>query len=71
MLAVRQCLIRGSMLEQLKESLTIVLKKDSKKDYSLPSSYCLITLENILAKVIKKFIAEAIADAAEEHDLLP
>jgi hypothetical protein len=58
------------MPEQLKESLIVVLKKDSKKDYSLPSSYCLITLENTLAKVIEKLVAEAITDAAEEQDLL-
>ena len=66
-LAVRQCLTSGLMPEQLKESLIIVLKKDSKKDYSLPSSYCLIALENTLAKVIEKFVAEAITDAVEER----
>jgi len=68
--AVRQCLTSGSIPEQLKESLTVVLKKDSKKDYSLPSSYRPITLENTLAKVIEKLVAEAITDTMEEQDLL-
>ena len=37
------CLTNGIVLESLKESITTVLYKKGKKDYSLPGSYRLIT----------------------------
>ena len=40
-----------------KESIIIILNKEDKKDYLLSKSYRLITLKNILAKVIKKMLA--------------
>jgi len=60
----------GIILESLKESITIVLRKEGKKDYSLLGSYRLITLKNTLAKVLKKHVANIISKAAEEHRLL-
>jgi len=57
--------------ESLKESITVVLRKEGKKDYSLPGSYRPITLKNTLAKVLEKYIANIILKAAEEHRLLP
>jgi len=57
--------------ESLKESITVVLYKEEKKDYSLPGSYKPITLKNTLAKVLEKHIANIILKAAEEYRLLP
>ncbi|KAF2177767.1 hypothetical protein K469DRAFT_517512, partial [Zopfia rhizophila CBS 207.26] len=54
-----------------KESITIALRKEGKKDYSLPGSYRPIALENTLAKVIEKRVADLMAAAAEKHGLLP
>ena len=61
----------GSLPYRYKESTTIVLRKEGKKDYSLPSSYRPIALENTLAKVIEKALANRIADAAEKEGLIP
>jgi len=57
--------------ESLKESITAVLRKEKKKNYSLPSSYRPVALKNTLAKVLEKHIANIILKAAEEHRLLP
>jgi len=57
--------------ESLKESITAVLYKEGKKDYSLPGSYRLIALENTLVKVLEKYITNIMFKAAEEHRLLP
>ncbi len=58
-------------LKSLKESITIVLYKEGKKDYSLLGSYRLITLKNTLVKVLEKYIANIISKAVEEYRLLP
>ena len=65
------CLTNRIVPESLKESITTVLRKDRKKDYSLPGSYRLIALKNTLAKVLEKYIANIISKAAEEYGLLP
>ena len=61
----------GIALESLKESITAVLYKKGKKDYSLLGSYRLIALENMLVKVLEKHVANIMSKAAEEHMLLP
>jgi len=61
----------GIIPESLKESITMVLRKEGKKDYSLPGSYRPIILKNTLAKVLEKYIANIMLEAAEEHRLLP
>ena len=61
----------GSLPCRYKESVTITLRKEGKKDYSLPGSYRLIALENTLAKVVEKVLATRLSIAAEEHALLP
>ena len=58
------------VLESLKESITIVLRKEKKKDYSLLGSYRLIALKNTLVKVLEKYIANIISKAVEEYRLL-
>jgi len=59
------------VLESLKESITIVLRKEGKKDYSLLGSYRPIALKNTLVKVLEKYIANIISKAAEKYRLLP
>ena len=49
---------------------TVVLRKEGKADYSLLGSYPPIALENTLSKILKRVIAEHIADTAKEHALL-
>jgi len=61
----------GIILKSLKESITVVLSKEEKKDYSLLGSYKLITLKNTLVKVLEKHVANIILEAAEEYKLLP
>src|SRR5207244_4470982 len=62
-----QCLAAGMIPQRLKESITIVLRKEGKKDYSLPSSYRPIALENTLAKVLEKRAADVMTEAAENY----
>ena len=69
--ASSQYLAAGTIPQRLKESITIVLYKEGKKDYSLPSSYRPIALENSLAKVLEKRVANVMTEAAESHNLLP
>jgi hypothetical protein len=52
-------------------SKTVVLRKDRKRDYSLPSSYRPIALENTIAKVFERLLAERLSSALEENNLLP
>jgi len=56
----------GIILKSLKESITIVLYKKEKKDYSFLGSYKLITLKNTLVKVLEKYVANIISKAAKE-----
>ena len=69
--ASSQCLATGILPQRLKESITIVLRKEGKKDYSLPGSYRPIALKNTLAKMLEKRVADVMMEAAESHNLLP
>ena len=64
-------LASGTLPDSFRVSTTVVLRKERKPDYSLPSSYRPIALENTLAKLIEKILADRIADAAETHNILP
>ncbi len=68
--AISKCLDSGSTPGSFCESITVVLRKERKRDYSLPSSYRPIALENTIAKLMEKLVAERIACAAEAHSLL-
>jgi len=68
--AASYCFASRIILKSLKESITIVLRKEGKKDYSFLGSYRPITLKNTLAKVLEKHVANIISKAAEEHRLL-
>jgi len=65
------CFANGTILESLKESIIVVLRKEGKKDYSLLGSYRLIALKNTLVKVLEKYVANIILEVAEEYRLLP
>jgi hypothetical protein len=69
--AISTAFATGSLPKQYNELTTIVLRKEGKKDYSLANSYRPIALENTLAKVIEKALANRITEAAEQHGLLP
>jgi hypothetical protein len=69
--AIGTVLASGRMPLCLKESTTIVLRKEQKKDYTLASSYRPIALENTLAKLIEKVVADKITHTAETNNLLP
>ena len=47
-----------------------ILYKKSKADYLFLESYYPITFKNTLSKILKRVIADYIADMAEEYALL-
>ena len=53
-----------------KKLTTIILYKKSKKDYLLLRSYRLITLKNMLIKIIKKILVTYLNCTAEKYSLL-
>jgi len=65
------CFINGTILKSLKEFIMVVLRKEGKKDYFLLGSYKLIALENMLAKVLEKYIVNIILEVVEKYRLLP
>ena len=69
--AISNCLKEGTFPRSMKESTTVVVRKERKKDYSLPQSYRPVALENTIAKVIEKIVADRMSEASEENKLLP
>jgi hypothetical protein len=68
--AINEAFASSTLPDRYKESVTIVIRKESKKDYSLPGNYRPIALENTLAKVVKKILTTRLSRAAEEYGLL-
>jgi Reverse transcriptase (RNA-dependent DNA polymerase) len=68
--AISMALANGTLPNCYKELITVALRKEGKKDYSLPSSYRPIALENTLAKIVEKLLTTRLSRAAEEHALL-
>src|SRR6266480_6717809 len=68
---VIELLRAGNIPQSYKESITVVIRKERKGDYILLSSYRPVALENTLAKVVERIVTIKLADAAEEHNLLP
>jgi len=64
------CFINRIILKSFKEFIIVVLYKKG-FFFSLLGSYRLITLKNMLAKVLEKHIANIILKVAEKHRLLP
>jgi hypothetical protein len=69
--AISRLLADGTLPQRMRESTTIALRKEGKKDYTIPSSYRPIALENSLAKLIEKVLAVVLTDTAEKFNLLP
>jgi hypothetical protein len=67
---VSKLLIGDIILIRFQELTTLALHKKGKKDYSLPDSYRLITLENTLTKVMKKVLVNRLSLTMEEYSLL-
>jgi len=67
----RACFAIGYYPRLGRSITTVVLRKEGKVDYLIPGSYRPIALENTLSKILKKVIADRIANTAEEHALLP
>ncbi|KAI0990807.1 hypothetical protein K3495_g17380, partial [Podosphaera aphanis] len=61
----------GQIPPSFKELTTIALRKERRPDYSLPSSYRPIALENSMAKLIERIVADRLTVIAEEHSMLP
>ena len=56
---------------KLKKAITMfILYKEGKADYLFLKSYCPIALKNTLSKILKKVIADCIADIVKEYALL-
>ena len=62
--------IIGYYLRLRRAIITFVLYKEGKADYLFPGSYRPIALENTLNKILKRVIADHIADTAKEYALL-
>jgi len=64
------CFANRIIPKSFKESITVALRKEKKKNYSLLNSYRLITFENTLVKVLEKHVANIMLKAVKEHRLL-
>jgi len=69
--AISELFSKGSLPTAYKESLTAVLRKEQKDDYSLPGNYRPIALQNSLAKLVEKIVADRITETVEKENLLP
>ena len=47
-----------------------ILQKNGKSDYSIPKSYCIITLLNSLGKAVERIIAKRLNHLAETTNLI-
>ena len=62
--------IIGYYLRLRRAIIIFILYKEGKVDYLLLGSYCPITLENTLSKILERIIADYIVDMAKEYALL-
>ncbi|KAM3547578.1 hypothetical protein ARSEF4850_009934 [Beauveria asiatica] len=65
------CLEQGYCPAHFKETVTVVLRKPGKEDYSQPKSYRPIALLNTLGKMLDGVIASRLAYLADTFQLLP
>jgi hypothetical protein len=61
----------GHCPEHFKVSISVVIKKMGKSDYSAPKSYRPIALMNTLGKIMDAILAKRIAYLAEKYRMLP
>jgi ribonuclease HI/exonuclease III len=67
----RECLLIGYCPSQFKQSITVVIRKPGKADYTTPKSYRPIALLNTIGKILDKVLAKRILYLAESCQLLP
>jgi hypothetical protein len=60
----------GYYLRLRRAIITFILHKEGKADYLFLKSYHPITLKNTLSKILKRVIANHIADIAKKYTLL-
>ncbi|KYG40116.1 hypothetical protein M433DRAFT_257975, partial [Acidomyces richmondensis BFW] len=65
------CLQRQHQPNSFKHSITVVLRKPQKPDYTKAGAYRPIALLNTLAKVLEAVVARRIPKEAEQRKLLP
>jgi exonuclease III len=65
------CIQTGHHPRPFKHSITVVLKKPQKPDYTKPGAYRPIALLNTLAKALEALVAKRISKEAEARGLLP
>jgi len=65
------CLDQGYCPTHFKESITVVLRKPGKDDYTQPKAYRPIALLSTLGKAMETVIANRLAYLADTHHLLP
>jgi ribonuclease HI len=61
----------GHFPKPFKQTITVVLRKPSKPDYTKVKAYRPIALENTIGKVMESVMAEIISYLTEMHELLP
>uniref|UniRef100_A0A9Q8UTM3 RNA-directed DNA polymerase from mobile element jockey n=1 Tax=Passalora fulva TaxID=5499 RepID=A0A9Q8UTM3_PASFU len=66
-----QCMKQGYCPKAFRQSLTCVLRKPQKEDYTKLKSYRPIALLNTLGKLLEKVVAIRLTGIVEEHNLLP
>jgi hypothetical protein len=67
---ISRALAENTLPNRYKELIIIILRKENKKNYSLPSNYQPITLKNTLIKVVEKILIIRLSRAAEKYTLL-
>jgi ribonuclease HI len=65
------CLDRGYCPAHFKDSITVVLRKQGKDDYTQPKAYRPIALLSTIGKAMESIIANRLAYLADTHQLLP
>jgi exonuclease III len=65
------CLSVGYHPIHFKHSITAIIKKPQKPDYTLPGAYRPIALLSTIGKLLERIVAERLSIAADQHQLLP
>ena len=65
------CIDTGYFPSTFKKTLTVVLRKPNKPDYTKPNAYRPIALECTIGKILESIITELLSYLIETHDLLP
>ena len=67
----QQSLAMGYFSQPFKETITLVLRKPNKPNYTRPNAYRPIALKNTIGKVLESIIADHISYLCETFNLLP